>query len=196
MSAIVSWIKIVTSERKMSESPPPPPPPKSTTTSDRRRGNTKGLSNSNAPVGRQQQLSSFVLFASVILFVNLCPPFQQDLPAKYTNDQDREFSKSAPATKTPSTEETLLGATSGRLPPIACCSWWQNCLRFIRLVFTSPIKLGQRTTRYTQAEAAMLGKMAKVWYIKKKIKKLGKKLKKHTIAVPVFTAIPIYEHSY
>lgn len=45
-------------------------------------------------------------------------------------------------------------------------------------------------------EAKMLAKMAKIWFIKKKIKKLNKKLKKHTIAVPVITAIPIYEHSY
>lgn len=45
-------------------------------------------------------------------------------------------------------------------------------------------------------EAKMLVKMAKMIYIKKKIKKLNKKLKKHTIAVPVITAIPIYEHSY
>ena len=72
----------------------------------------------------------------------------------------------------------------------------QSCLKFAKLMFSNPMRLGKRTMRYTQAEAKILGKMAKVWYIKKKVKKLGKKLKKHTIAVPVFTAIPIYEHSY
>lgn len=72
----------------------------------------------------------------------------------------------------------------------------QSCFKFVELMFTNPMKLGVRQTRSIQAEAKVLGKMAKMWYIKKKIKKLSKKLKKHTIAVPVFTAIPIYEHSY
>lgn len=72
----------------------------------------------------------------------------------------------------------------------------QTSVNFMTLMFTNPIKLGQRNLRFTMAEAKVIGKMAKVWFIKKKIKKLSKKLKKHTIAVPVFTAIPIYEHSY
>lgn len=69
-------------------------------------------------------------------------------------------------------------------------------LTFMQLMFTNPVKLGTRRLRVTLADAKVIGKMAKVWFIKKKIKKLSKKLKKHTIAVPVFTAIPIYEHSY
>ena len=52
------------------------------------------------------------------------------------------------------------------------------------------------STNVMFADAKVLGKMAKVWYIKKKLKKVAKKLKKKTIALPVITAIPIYEHSY
>lgn len=56
--------------------------------------------------------------------------------------------------------------------------------------------ISSRSSGITTVNAKVLGKMAKVWYIKKKLKKMAKKIKKHTIAVPVFTAIPIYEHSY
>lgn len=47
-----------------------------------------------------------------------------------------------------------------------------------------------------QVEALMLTDMARMWYIKKKIRKIGKKLRKSTIALPIFTTIPIHGHSY
>lgn len=114
------------------------------------------------------QLSSFVLFVSLVLLINLCPPFELDFgiqPLRMPNQRQ-------------------------------CLGYFESSLQFVRLMFRNPMRMEARATRYTLAEARVLGKMAKVWYIKKKIKKLGKKLKKHTIAVPMFTAIPIYEHSY
>lgn len=56
-------------------------------------------------------------------------------------------------------------------------SYLQTSFDFVRLMFSQPLRLNKRVTRCTQAEARVLGKMAKVWYIKKKIKKLSKKLK-------------------
>lgn len=122
------------------------------------------------------QFSSFILFAALIVLLNLCPPFQLDF------DNDRQQVAPINRLQLPSQQQYL--------------SYFETSLQFVRLVFRSPLRLDARTTRYSLAEARVLGKMAKVWYIKKKIKKLSKKLKKHTIAVPVFTAIPIYEHSY
>ena len=145
------------------------------------------------------QFSSLALFLTVIILVNMCP-FQR--PPK--SGLEAEV---ATTTRTPiglgdhlssftgggnfSTMRSRLESTSSNL-----LGQLEACLEFARLMFKSPLRLSQRTTRFTLAEARVLGKMAKVWYIKKKIKKLSKKLKKHTIAVPVFTAIPIYEHSY
>lgn len=156
----------------------------------------------------RKQFSSLVLFVSVIIIVNLCPPFQPDLEpevqkcllkkgsnfvgvnnneASYCEQQGGETFLSVWSDSINKLSETRASTLRYHL---------NTCLKFIRLMFTNPIKLGKRTVRYTVADAKVLGKMAKVWYIKKKIKKLSKKLKKHTIAVPVFTAIPIYEHSY
>lgn len=128
--------------------------------------------------GHNGQFSSLLLFASLVLFLNLCPPFQLDF------DQ--------PRTQQWPQARQLLAPSNQR----ACLSYFESGLQFVRLIFTNPMRLEARASRFSLAEARMLGKMAKVWYIKKKIKKLSKKLKKHTIAVPVFTAIPIYEHSY
>lgn len=69
------------------------------------------------------------------------------------------------------------------------------CLLIILVVNLCLIEESSRN-QHGLVEGKIFKKVAKVLYIKKKIKKLGKKLKKHTIAVPVFTAIPIYEHSY
>ena len=138
----------------------------------------------------RKQFSSFILFLSVIIIVNLCP-FDSDL--KEAPQQDAtNVSKYLFHTTAQQEQQSSnhLSLTSGYLEQM------QRCIRFVQLIFTNPIRLNQRTTRFFQADAKMLGKMAKMWYIKKKIKKLSKKLKKHTIAVPVFTAIPIYEHSY
>lgn len=134
----------------------------------------------------RRQLPSLVLLLTVVVFVNLCA-FHDDLASE---DQPALVLSNSSATHN-QIQKIKLQDTS--------VSKWINldeCLQFVKLMFSSPIKLGPRRIRFTQAEARMLGKMAKVWYIKKKIKKLSKKLKKHTIAVPVFTAIPIYEHSY
>lgn len=148
--------------------------------------------NSNANIKTQQnrkQLSSFILFLSVIIFVNLCP-FHPELELFNNNDDNNNNnyhhlndSKHAALTTTQIIQNTNLN----------------SCFEFIRLMFTNPINFNKRKgirRGSIQAEARVIGKMAKMWYIKKKIKKLSKKLKKHTIAVPVFTAIPIYEHSY
>lgn len=154
---------------------------------------------------RRQQFSSFIFFLSVIIIVNLSPfstdleLFQDDdttatttsqisltIPTSNRNEQNMLIIKPSVAT------EKQLDSSGYE----AYLTQLRACLKFIGLMFTNPIKLGRRTTGSIQAEAKVLGKMAKMWYIKKKIKKLSKKLKKHTIAVPVFTAIPIYEHSY
>lgn len=123
----------------------------------------------------RKQFSSFILFLSVIIIVNLCP-FQHD----FGNFEQKAQSFS----------------TSKRSEHQSYIVHIERCYEFVKLMFTNPIRMSGRTTRFMQADAKVLGKMAKMWYIKKKIKKLSKKLKKHTIAVPVFTAIPIYEHSY
>lgn len=137
-----------------------------------------------APAGKSQ-LSSFILFASLIIMINLCP-FQ-------TDHQDQTLS----------TGGQNLPRSSGLLQhkqhydtSSSSLTYLRSSFEFVKLMFSQPLRLNKRVTRFTQAEARVLGKVAKVWYIKKKIKKLSKKLKKHTIAVPVFTAIPIYEHSY
>lgn len=142
-------------------------------------------------------MSSFVLFLSVIILVNLCP-FQSDFePSSGHQDEQQQQPVARMVTfeqnnrpKLASENLTFSRQYSHLLTHM------EACLEFVKLMFKNPMKLGKRTTRFTLAEARVLGKMAKVWYIKKKIKKLSKKLKKHTIAVPVFTAIPIYEHSY
>lgn len=168
---------------------------------------------------RKQQFSSLILFLSVIIIVNLSP-FQSDLSlfqqeedtsksdlilskSELNNDAQRDSSAIAKFMSSDhrqpqvAVSDKQLGGSYGHfLNSAAYLANLQSCLKFIGLMFTNPIRLGKRTTRSIQAEAKVLGKMAKVWYIKKKIKKLSKKLKKHTIAVPVFTAIPIYEHSY
>lgn len=131
----------------------------------------------------RNQLSSFVLFISVIIIVNLCP-FEPQPERTSTDDP------ASTGMLRPNSAEQVHQALSSLLSHV------QTSVNFMTLMFTNPIKLGQRNLRFTMAEAKVIGKMAKVWFIKKKIKKLSKKLKKHTIAVPVFTAIPIYEHSY
>lgn len=155
----------------------------------------------------RKQFSSLILFVSVIIMVNLCP-LQPDLEPesscvlrerKYDNgdNNNNNFQQYCPHRG-----ETFLSVWSNSINKLSETKastyrfYLDTCLKFIRLMFTNPMRLGKRTVRYTMAEAKVLGKMAKMWYIKKKIKKLSKKLKKHTIAVPVFTAIPIYEHSY
>lgn len=174
----------------------------------------------------KQQFSSLILFLSVIIIVNLSPfqsdldISHNDEVERPTSQLDR-----APASTTGNIEQsndlvsaistpnndgrptvTHLNADGKQFNRYRAYEYYfgstnyienlQACLKFVELMFTNPLKLGVRRTRSIQAEAKVLGKMAKMWYIKKKIKKLSKKLKKHTIAVPVFTAIPIYEHSY
>jgi hypothetical protein len=141
--------------------------------------------------GGKSQLSSFILFASLIILINLCP-FQTDL-----DDASPGHLIGKPAAF-PAINEISLARLQQRTQFHAgsYLSYLRASLEFVRLMFSQSLRLNKRVTRHTLAEARVLGKMAKVWYIKKKIKKLSKKLKKHTIAVPVFTAIPIYEHSY
>lgn len=142
----------------------------------------------------KSQLSSFLLFASLIILINLCP-FQSDF---YSDD----VASRTTITRQAGPLSSSVWPTSGnndkelQLTSSSYLTYLQTSLEFVKLVFRQPLRLNKRVTRCSQAEARVLGKMAKVWYIKKKIKKLSKKLKKHTIAVPVFTAIPIYEHSY
>lgn len=155
----------------------------------------------------RKQFSSLILFVTVIIIVNLCP-FQPDIEPTATkcllkNEASFGVKNSNEVVSTYCEEsETFLSIWSDSINKLSetrasTLRYHLNtCFKFIALMFTNPIKLGKRTMRYTVADAKVLGKMAKVWYIKKKIKKLSKKLKKHTIAVPVFTAIPIYEHSY
>lgn len=155
----------------------------------------------------KQQFSSFILFLSVVIIVNLSP-FQSDLElSQQPNDAARvDGSNMEPIAEImPNKQRHPTVATSGEqhgsgyLHQLSSANYLRNlqaCFKFIELMFTNPIRLSGRQTHSIQAEAKVLGKMAKMWYIKKKIKKLSKKLKKHTIAVPVFTAIPIYEHSY
>lgn len=167
----------------------------------------KGVSNG------KQQFSSLILFILVIIIVNLSS-FQSDLEMLLHRDEI----SSSDHTSTSKNDQQILTATELRPneegdPTVLTdkqldgefgyyfkhADYMKNlrtCFKFFELMFTNPIRLNRRRTRSIQAEARVLGKMAKVWYIKKKIKKLSKKLKKHTIAVPVFTAIPIYEHSY
>lgn len=147
-------------------------------------------------VNNRRQFSSFVLFLSVVVLLNLCPfhdEFNYEKLHPQTGDNLMPYEKQVPQSI------NLLEQIRSPMTPMNLNAYLvklDSCLRFVKLMFSNPIRLGPRTVRFTQAEARMLGKMAKVWYIKKKIKKLSKKLKKHTIAVPVFTAIPIYEHSY
>lgn len=166
-------------------------------------GQDRGCSPREAQVGfrlsksglhNRKQISSFVLFISAIVILNLCPPFQKD------------FEQSSDQANQKTIIQSILDNKSSSLIPEAreeiqltfdsLARNVEGCLRFAKLMFTNPMRLGKRTNTFSLAEARVLGKMAKVWYIKKKIKKLSKKLKKHTIAVPVITAIPIYEHSY
>lgn len=157
-----------------------------------------------APQCGKSQLSSFILFASLIILINLCP-FQNDFDETPVAGRDNLPNV---ANKSP-LGGGITEVNYGLDLPITAqqvqqaqnyadsyLSYLQTSWQFVRLMFSQPLRLNKRVLRYTQAEARVLGKMAKVWYIKKKIKKLSKKLKKHTIAVPVFTAIPIYEHSY
>lgn len=117
-----------------------------------------------------------MLFASSVIILNLCT-FEPDL-ATYSIGQHVD----QPAKSLGSSEQL------------------DSCLTLIKRIFSNPLNIPQsrpaRHRRVFQADAKVLAKVAKMWYIKKKIKKLNKKLKKHTIAVPVITAIPIYEHSY
>ena len=145
------------------------------------------------------QFSSFVLFSLVVVLVNLCPYQSDNLDVEQlktstttTTQLDSLISgtKSLIDRMTSATQKGQLSSPSFLVRQI------QTCFDFAKLMFSNPTRLSKRTTRFTLSEARILGKMAKVWYIKKKVKKLSKKLKKHTIAVPVFTAIPIYEHSY
>lgn len=129
----------------------------------------------------EKHSSSVVLFLSVILIFNLCS-FRQDF------ELFEPPSESSPMMLA-SNESTII-KKSTYLVDI------QSYINLVMSLYCKRIRSERETVRFTQVEALMLGKMAKVWYIKKKIKKLGKKLKKHTIALPVFTAIPIYEHSY
>lgn len=151
----------------------------------------------------RKQSSSLILFVFAIIIVNLCP-LQPDLEPEVTcallersHEADIDTQQHCPKQG-----ETFLSAWSRSIKQLSETEastyghYLKRCLEFIKLMFTNPMRLNRRTMRYTLADARVLGKMAKMWYIKKKIKKLSKKLKKHTIAVPVFTAIPIYEHSY
>ena len=147
-----------------------------------------GQSRQAVAKGQRQQFSSALLFVAAIVLVNLLP-FEQDLPMGRS-------SSGLDSDKLEAALEKVGGAAGAAQPSPERLNHIRACIAFVKLMFTNPARLGGRAMRYTQAEARVLGKMAKVWYIKKKIKKLSKKLKKHTIAVPVFTAIPIYEHSY
>lgn len=152
----------------------------------------------NHNVNSRRQFSSFVLFLSVVVLVNLCP-FHDEFNYEKSHPQQTSSNLILPENDAVSSSQSLNSLLAQIRPPMNLNAYLVRldvCLRFIKLMFSNPMKLGPKTVRFTQAEARMLGKMAKVWYIKKKIKKLSKKLKKHTIAVPVFTAIPIYEHSY
>lgn len=141
-------------------------------------------SNNLAPPNRKE-LSSFALFLSVVIFLNLCP-FEQ--PAS-SNTLDR----SGIATKQGHQYYEYVARQRD-------LGYLDATFSFVKLMFKNPIDLSvserTRPMRFMQADAKIIAKMAKMWYIKKKIKKFNKKLKKHTIAVPVITAIPIYEHSY
>jgi len=149
----------------------------------------KGRPNVGANSNNRNQFSSFILFLSVIILVNLCP-FQPEFGAQNFGEQKfcPDETKVGPMGS--------VGSSAQRSTLQGYLAHLEDGLHFVRLIFTNPMRLSKRATRSTLAEAKVLGKMAKMWYIKKKIKKLSKKLKKHTIAVPVFTAIPIYEHSY
>ena len=138
---------------------------------------------------KRKQFASCILFLSAVILVNLCP-FHSELELIEPSDN-----KPQPQAQ-PQPQIELNTMQANQREDASLAGQLKSCLQFVQLMFTNPVRLGKRTTRFTQAEARVLGKMAKVWYIKKKIKKLSKKLKKHTIAVPVFTAIPIYEHSY
>lgn len=137
---------------------------------------------------QKSQFSSFVLFIFVIILINLCPPFQ--VPEVEHSVDITSIDRMA-ATELINTLSSQYNEQGTYL-----AEQIESCLRFIKLMFTNPMQLGQKTMRFTLAEAKVLGKIAKVMILKKKIKKFGKKLKKHTIAVPIFTAIPVYEHAY
>lgn len=143
---------------------------------------------------KHNQLSSFVLFLSVVILVNLCP-FDSEtnwFAAKFAHTNLMTANQKQTSDDASTQLNNFMRPPPGYVPGQFASSF----VEVVRLVFTQPVRLSRRTTYSTFAEAKVLGKMAKMWYIKKKIKKLSKKLKKHTIAVPVFTAIPIYEHSY
>lgn len=127
-----------------------------------------------------RQLPSFLLFLSAIILLNLCP-FQTELNPVHETNEDSQTLMSQHVKST---------GFSAQLYNLEACA------NFVKLMFTNPLRLDRKATSFFVADAKVIGKMVKVLYIKKKIKKLGKKLKKHTIAVPVFTAIPIYEQSY
>lgn len=129
--------------------------------------NSKSNSNSNS-------IPSFLILFAAAILINLCP-FE-------SNNEPRQVAK-----------RIRIDANNETFSPIE-----------IGLISSGNEKLRDNNVelKYIMSkcimfsEAKMLIKMAKMIYIKKKIKKLNKKLKKHTIAVPVITAIPIYEHSY
>lgn len=54
----------------------------------------------------------------------------------------------------------------------------------------------QRSSGFLLVEGRVVGRMARMWYIKKQLKKLNKKLKNTTITLPIITRIPVYDHSY
>lgn len=179
--------------------------------SDRDKPKLVALLGSRNPVGKshqthRKQLSSFILFISVVIFVNLCP-FHPELslfdnaPESNIEELTNAISQAAGGKQIISVHSHGGFQTTTRPEVTHESSFLNRCLAFVKLMFTNPIKFNRQRSAHStrgslQAEARVIGKMAKVWYIKKKIKKLSKKLKKHTIAVPVFTAIPIYEHSY
>lgn len=132
----------------------------------------------------RKQLSSFILFASTVIFLNLSPPQQSSDIVNNSHPQNLNHAQN---------ELSRLELPDKQRDNIA---YW---LSFIEMIFNQPTKGSQLRGKRNQivlAEAKIIGKIAKMWYIKKKIRKFNKKLKKHTIAVPVITAIPIYEHSY
>lgn len=141
---------------------------------------------------RKQPFPSFVLLLTVVILFTLSP-FQLRLNNPELSNETQIVNQLSPTSELLNSERV----TGSEEAPYHRSYFESYVIKFLQTMSwfkLNPIKFS--CERFNQAEAKVLGKMAKMWYIKKKLKKLGKKLKKHTIAVPVFTAIPIYEHQY
>lgn len=122
---------------------------------------SQNINQINGTSNNRNQFSSFILFVTVIIIVNLCP-FQSNLTPTNGSGSDNDapnkllqgsMNHEQLSYQMASANDCALTGNARYL------SYIETCVGFVRLMFTNPVRLGKRTTRFIQAEAKTLARM-------------------------------------